>query len=65
MTTAQYLKAIARLGLSPSGKRTAALLGVSVRQIQRYATGAQPIAKYVALLIAMYLKHGIPQEQRK
>ena len=51
MTTKQYLAALKRLHLTPSGKPTAAALGVSVRQLQYYAAG-RPIPQTVALLLA-------------
>jgi hypothetical protein len=37
---------------------TAAALGVSVRQCQRYAMG-HPIPPMLRLLLAMYLRHGL------
>lgn len=64
MTTTQYLAALSKLDLPPHGIRTAALLGVSVRQLGRYANG-HAIPAYVALLLAQYLKHGLPKEIRK
>jgi hypothetical protein len=59
MTTKQYLAALKKLGLTPSGKATAAALGLTVRQCQRYAAG-QAIPQTVALLLRMYLAHGLP-----
>ncbi|HWX30135.1 MAG TPA: hypothetical protein VNZ53_22195 [Steroidobacteraceae bacterium] len=59
MTTAAYLKALKKLSLTPASKRTAALLGIGLRQAQNYAAGAE-ISKPVALLLAMYLQHGLP-----
>jgi hypothetical protein len=60
MTTKQYLAALKKLGLTPSGKATVAALGLSLRQVQRIAAGA-PVPGAVALLLAMYLKHGLPR----
>ena len=60
MTTKQYLAALKKLDLTPSGKATAAALGLSVRQCQRIACGAAPVPEAVALLLAMYLEHGVP-----
>ena len=59
MTQTQYLKALKRLKLTTAGKATAAILGVTLRQVQRYAAGAR-IPGPIALLLAMYLKHGLP-----
>ncbi len=39
MTTAQYLAALKKLGLTSHGKATAEALGVSVRQLSYYAEG--------------------------
>ena len=64
MTTLQYLKALKRLDLTPAGKATAAALGWTVRQCQRYAAG-QAVPQTVALLLRMYLAHGIPANSGK
>lgn len=61
MTTKQYLAALKKLRLTPSGKATGAALGLTVRQCQRYAAGDQAIPPTVALLLRMYLRHGIPE----
>jgi hypothetical protein len=53
MTTQQYLAALKKLGLTPASKATAAALGVSVRQIQRYSVG-EPIPRYVEMLLQFY-----------
>jgi hypothetical protein len=58
MTTKQYLAALHKLGLTPSGKATAEALGLSLRQCQRYAAGS-PIPETLAKLIGMYLQHGL------
>lgn len=60
MTTKQYLAALKRLALTPSGKATAAALGLTVRQCQRYAAG-DAVPRPVVLLIRMYLAHGLPK----
>lgn len=60
MTTDQYLRALARLKLTPAARATAAALGLSLRQCQRLAAG-DPVSQTVALLLAMYLRYGIPQ----
>ena len=59
MTTKQYLAALKKLELTPASKRTAALLGIGLRQAQNYAAGAE-VSQPVALLLAMYLQHGLP-----
>lgn len=59
MTTKAYLSALKKLDLLPSGKATSAALGVSVRRLQQYAAGS-PIPPMLALLLAMYLRHGLP-----
>ena len=61
MTTKQYLAALKKLGLSPSAKATGEALGLTVRQCQRYAAGDR-ISATVELLLAMYLRHGLPQK---
>jgi hypothetical protein len=61
MTTEQYLHALKRLGLTPASKRTAEALGLSLRQAQRIAAGECAVPGPVALLLAMYLKHGLPR----
>lgn len=59
MTTKQYLSALKQLGLTRASKATAAALGVTVRQCQRYADGDQDVPETVALLLRMYLRHGL------
>jgi hypothetical protein len=61
MTTKQYLAALKKLGLLPSARNTAKALGLSVRQCQRLAAG-DPIPDGIALLLAMYLEHGLKIE---
>lgn len=58
MTTADYLRALKKLGLTRAGKKTAAALGVSLSQCQRYAAGGK-IPQTIALLLQMYLRHGL------
>ena len=60
MTNKQYLDALKKLGLTPSGKATARALGLSLRQCQRIAAGDCDVPETVALLLRMYLKHGLP-----
>ena len=60
MTTAQYLEALRKLGLSPYGKATQEALGMSPRAIARMAAGGT-VTKTVELLVQMYLRHGLPE----
>lgn len=61
MTRNQYVAALNKLGLGRASKKTAEVLGLSVRQIQRFiGDDPQPIPDTIALLLEMYLKHGLP-----
>lgn len=54
MTTAQYLKALKRLALTPAGKLTAKTLGVGLRALARYSAGQkipQPVANLLTVLV--------------
>lgn len=62
MTKQQYLDALKKLDLTPASARTAQVLGLSLRQCQRIAAGASGVPEAVALLLAMYLDHGLPPE---
>lgn len=62
MTVEQYHKALKKLDLTPAGKRTAELLGLSVRQLIRLSNQQAPIPKFVPLLLRMYLRHGAPKD---
>ena len=62
MTKNQYLAALKKLDLSPASRATAAALGLTVRQCQRLAAGDSPIPETVALLLTMYLEHGLPEQ---
>ena len=59
MTTEQYLRALKRLGLTPAGKATAAALGLSLRQCQRIAAGAD-VPQTVALLLRALIQLRAP-----
>ncbi len=61
MTRNQYLAALKKLDLSPSGKATEKALGLGWRQLLRIASGKAPVPKPVALLLAMYLEYGRPE----
>lgn len=60
MTTRAYLAALAALGLTPSGQRTAQVLGLSLRQCQRIAAGDNEVPGTVVLLLEAYRRHGLP-----
>lgn len=53
MSTKQYLAALKRLGLSSYGRPTQEALGVSVRQLARYAAGENIPPMLVRLLEAL------------
>lgn len=60
MTSRQYNAALAKLNLTPYA--AAPVLGISLRQSHRYASGEQPVKDTVAKLLACYLAHGLPDE---
>jgi hypothetical protein len=62
MTTEQYLRALKRLGLTTASKATAAILGLSIRQLIRISNGDSPVPEPVAKLLAMLQRHGIPKD---
>ena len=57
-TSTDYVRDLKLLGLTPysAGQH----LGIGRRQSMRYAAGTQPVSGPVALLIAAYLRHGLP-----
>lgn len=59
MTSLQYQAAVKKLGHTPYS--VAAVLGISIRQSHRYASGEQTVAEPVAKLIRCYLVHGLPE----
>lgn len=61
MTVEQYLKALRRLRLTPAGKPTAQALGLSIRQLMRISSGESKVPEPVAILLRMYLRHGLPE----
>ena len=65
MTTELYLKALKKLGLTPASRITAAYLGLSLRQCQRIAAGQARVPNYIALLLVMYLEHGLPSPEAR
>ena len=58
MSARKFRATLDQLGLTVASQRTAALLGLSIRQCQRLAANDQPVPKPVELLLGMYLKHG-------
>jgi len=50
-----YLDQLRRLGLPPTDPNTAIALGVTLRQVQRYASGATRPPRTVTLLLQAYL----------
>lgn len=58
MTAQLYLKSLEKLGLTPAN--AGPYLGVCRRQSYRYASGEQTVTPTIALLLAMYLRHGLP-----
>jgi plasmid maintenance system antidote protein VapI len=60
MTTAEYLDALQKLGLSPYGEATAEVLGVSIPTLARLAVGKRQVSRPLALLIRLYLRFGVP-----
>lgn len=62
MTTRQYLRALKKLGLGTHSNATRLRLGVSQRQLAYMANGSVPIPAPVALLLAMYVRHGLPDD---
>jgi hypothetical protein len=61
MTTKQYLAALKKLRLTPSGKATAQAFGLTVRQCQRIASGEAEVSPMLSKLIGAYLEHGLPE----
>lgn len=55
MTTEQYLRALKKLGLTPAAKATAEQLGLSLRQCQRIAAGAD-VPEPVAIILRLRLE---------
>jgi DNA-binding transcriptional regulator YiaG len=52
MTPDQFRKALRKLGLTPSSKRSAQALGVTVRQCQRWASGENKVPPAIVKLLA-------------
>ena len=58
MTSDEYRAILAGLQLGHAAKRTAALLGISVRHSIRYASG-YPIPEKIAMLLRAYQRQGL------
>jgi hypothetical protein len=58
MTNDQFCASLKRLNLKRAGTRTAAALGLSMRQLQRITAGHAPVSSTLALLVISYLKRG-------
>lgn len=60
MTARQYATALAKLKLTPYA--AAPVLGISRSLSHKYAAGTAPVKETVALLLACYLAHGLPDQ---
>lgn len=60
MTADQYRAALKRLAISQ--RKAAQYLGIDERTSRRYAESGAP--EPIARLLAMYVKYGIPKEQK-
>jgi transcriptional regulator with XRE-family HTH domain len=60
MTAAQYKRIRERLKLSNYALRR--VIGVSLRQAQRYEAGEQAISPTVARLMLMFERYGVPKD---
>jgi hypothetical protein len=58
MTTEEFCNCLRSLKLSRASARSAAALGLSIRQLQRIAAGHAPVSPMLALLITAYQKRG-------
>ena len=62
MSARQFTIALKKLRLGVASQRTAAALGIGIRQVQRIAVGEQPVMPPVERLLKMYVNHGLPDE---
>lgn len=62
MTAETYKATLKMLGLSVYA--SGGVLGISLRQSQRYAAGEASVPLTIARLLVMFLRHGIPPEWR-
>lgn len=56
MTPAQFKAALKKLDATPSSKKAAAMLGLSLRQVQRFASGENAIPGPVEKLLKCLLE---------
>lgn len=63
MTQADYLAALKKIGLSRASKATAAALGPTVRQCQRYASGTSAVPPTLAKLLRLAVQKRLTPEQ--
>ena len=63
MTAKEYVAALDELELTAASQRTAMLLGLSLRQCQRLASGEQPVPRPVQRLLQMLLKFGTDEDK--
>ena len=61
MTQKQFNAACERLGIA-SHRRAARVLGIGRSTVIRYAHGRTPAPESIKRLLAMLVKHGIPEE---
>jgi hypothetical protein len=55
----EYVSALRTLYLTPYSAAKTGVLGISLRQSMKYASGEQPVSRPVELLLLMYLRYGI------
>lgn len=58
MTAAEFTRAVVKFWGSVYASRVE--LDMSLRQVQRYASGERPVPVVVARLLRAYLAHGVP-----
>jgi len=64
MNSREYKAALDELGLNIASQRTANLLGINIRQSQRYAAGHANVPEPLARLLEMYIKYGTDEKFR-
>ena len=53
MSARKFRTTLDELGLTVASQRTSRLLGIGIRQVQRFAVGEQPVPPPVELLLQM------------
>jgi hypothetical protein len=61
MTPAQFKAALKKLGATPSSKKAAEMLGVTVRQNQRFMSGENEVPPTIQKLLACLLREKRPK----